>query len=185
MSLKNVKEGTYRGKAVRGAWMKRGDKQTPCVGIQFEFKDGENVETIPHFMYFTDTAWGEGTVASRTFDILAMLGYDEKKPLKIDGENKIFDKDHLADKEVELVLEKEVDSRDAAKSYLRVKWINELGGNQMEGVGVEQVLGNRSLAAEMAAARARTGHAKPAAKPDAKPASQPAQTSFTEEDIPF
>lgn len=163
MALKDIKPGKYKARAVEGAWSHVGPKETPAVGIHFEFMHESKMESIWHIMYLTQTALKDGsTVASKTFNTLAMLGYDETQPLVNDEDgNPRFYSQHLADKEVEIVIEHEPNPKDPTKHYTKVRWVNELGGNQMAGKSVQSVLGNTSLQAEMAAARARVGAKKP------------------------
>lgn len=154
MALKDVLPGTYRAKAVNGVWTNVGQKQTPAVGVTFEFSHDGKMETIQHVMYLTQTALQDGsTVSEKTFDTLAVLGYNETIAL----ENGIITKAHLADKEVEIVIDYEIDRNDPTKRYTKVKWVNELGGSRLAGMPVQQVLGNMNLRSEMAAARARKG----------------------------
>lgn len=180
MSLKDVKPGSYRAKAVQGAWGESPEKKTPLVGVQFEFQCEGRMETIWHTMYLTQTQLKDGsTVAQKTFETLAKLGYDESKDLiKDEKGNPWFNKQHLADKEVEIVIE--IEKGDDGKSYHKVRWVNELGGARVAGLPVAQVLGNMNLKSEMAAARARLGTSAPKPKTEAKQ-----QSSFTEADIPF
>lgn len=186
MSLKDVKPGSYKAKAVGGGWGKIGEKQTPFVGVNFEFQpEPGRKEQINALLYLTNTELKNGqTVSQKTFETLAKLGYNEDKPLTQDSQgNPVFTKDHLADKEMEIVIEIEPDQSTPPKMYHRVKWINEIGGSQVAGLPVQQVLGNLNLKAEMAAARARLGAPKPSSVTQSAPAQQ--QKFATESDIPF
>jgi hypothetical protein len=165
MSLKDVEPGKYRARAVKGAWSKVGDKKTPAVGVLYQFeREPGQVEEIWHVMYLTTTMCGNGfTVQENTFNtLIGTLGYDESVDLYIDDNgNPFFGPAHLADKEVEIVIEMEADRNDPTKSYHRVRWVNELGGSRLAGLSVDEVMGNTSIKAAAAAARARLGVKKP------------------------
>ncbi len=157
MSLKDVMPGVYRAKAVGGKWTTVGPKETSAVEIYFEFTAGVLKETISSVLYITQTPCPDGaTLASKTFDKLALLGYNEDVPA-VDG---AFGPLNLANKEVDIVLNHE--TKKDGKKYLQVQYINEIGGSRLGAVAVEKVLGNMNLKAEMAAARARMGATKPA-----------------------
>jgi hypothetical protein len=146
MSLKDVVPGKYVAKAIRGGWGKSKEKQTPCVAVEFEFDGGELI-------------WWTGYLTEktvhRTFETLARLGYKEVDLIPDEKGNPCFTREkHLADKEVEIVIE--IEENDG-KSYHRVQWINDLGGSSRVGLPVSQVLGSINLKAELAAARARLG----------------------------
>ena len=160
MSLKDVVAGTYRGKIIGGAWGKSKQKNTPLVDFIFEFKNGEARETIKYTIYLSDTIRRDGlTVREAAFNQLAQFGYNDELPLAKDANgNPMFTADHVAAKEYDLVIEDEVVE---GKTYKKVKYVNELGGQQMAGLDVKTVLGNVNLKQEMAAARARTSSLKP------------------------
>lgn len=163
--LPTIPPGKYVAKAKEGVWCKVGEKETPAVGVRFEFDIAEGKrEEHWHIMYLTQTMCTNGlTVFENTMNNLATLGYDESKDLiKREDGNMGFDFRHLADKEVQLVIEHEADQKNPQKIYARVRWINELSGARMTGISFQEVLGNKNLKAEMAAARARMGAPKPA-----------------------
>ncbi len=170
-----IKPGKYKAKATSGAWANVGEKGTPGVGVKFEF-DCDGVKShLWHVLYLTNTLLKDGsTVAEKTFEMLAKLGYDESIPLAQDAQgNPIFDGRHLADKEMEIVVENE---EYEGKTRAKIKWVNELGGGQLAGLPVEKVLGNVNLKSAMAAARARMGIQAPVAKVSQGPVNS---------DIPF
>lgn len=179
MSLKDVQPGTYRARAMEGVWCKVGKNNTPAVGVRFKL--AESKESIWHVLYMTQTMLQSGhTVMEKSMDTLVgILGYNEDKALAKDAQGNLgFDSSYLSDKEVNLVLENETFE---GKTHLRVKWINELGGNRLVGIPVEQVLGNVNLKAAAAAARARMGAKAP--MPMGK--ETPAEVTQRIGDVPF
>jgi hypothetical protein len=148
-----IPAGKYVARAQEGVWCKVGQNSTPGVGVRFEFQlEGKQAE-IWHVMYLTEAA------RPYTFEALVKLGYDETHDLVAKDGNLTFAKQHLADKEVEIVVEHEEYN---GKSRAKVKYINEIGGGNLKGLTVQQVLGNVSLRSELAAARARLGAPRPA-----------------------
>lgn len=152
MSLKDVKPGKYRAKAVEGQFSTVGSKETPAVGVRFEFMNDSKLESIWHVMYLTNTELKDGsTVFQKTFEVLTKLGFNDEKDVLSDGK---FDQSYLSDKEMEIVIV--LEEKDG-KTYHSVQWVNELGGSRLSSVPIQKVLGNLNLKAEMAAARARLG----------------------------
>lgn len=142
-----MKPGKYRAKALEGTFTESEQKKTPMVAVRFELI--ETKETIWHMMYLTEKT------KERTFDTLyGTLGMNDAPLIQRDN-GEWFDQTHLADKEVELVLEEE---EYEGKKRIRVQWVNEIGGGmKFAGVPVTKVLGGMDLRAEAAAARARKG----------------------------
>lgn|SRR5574343_1295156 len=167
MSIKDVKPGNYRARAVGGQWVEAEGAKKAYVEVGFEFENDGKKEHINHKMYLS-----ESTIEKTMDTLIVTLGYDESKTLLEDGKMKWFDKTFLADKEVEIVLEHEEYEK---KTYTKVKWVNELGGAKKAGSGIQQALGNANLKELAAAARARMGAKK-----------APASASTTDgEDVPF
>jgi hypothetical protein len=160
MKLEEIPNGNYNARAVGGMFDLIGPNKTPAVVIGFEFKVGELPQKIRHTMWLTVKQLEDGsTVAEKTFDTLARLGFDNVKPLlTLQDGRQWFDKTYLADKEVEIVIEQ---GEYNGQPQTRVKWVNEIGGAQLGGLPVHQVLPGVNVAAMMAAAKARMGVKKP------------------------
>lgn len=144
-----VTAGTYLAKAIGG---KFGKAQTGTDGISVKFKLKDTDETI-HWV-----GWLSPKAVERTMETLAMLGFRED----LDCVEGACTQEHFADKEVELVIENEP-SQDGTKTYAKVKWVNELGGNKFSGLASSSGM-PKDLKAQLAAARARLGKTKPQAE---------------------
>jgi hypothetical protein len=160
-----VPAGTHLAKAIGG---KFGKAKTGTDGVSVRFKLKDSDQTI-HWV-----GWLSPKAAERTMDTLAMLGFNEDAPLVDEG----YTPAHFADKEVEVVIEHEP-NEDGTKTYAKVKWVNEVGGNKFNGLASTGTM-PKDLKAQLAAARARLGKSKPGpAVPEAP------STPVGEDEIPF
>ena len=141
--------GTYIAKAIGGSFGNSSQKGTPGVAITFQVKDSTDRVTW--------IGWMSEKTIERTMDTVAMLGFREDLDVK---DNK-FGPEHLADKEVEIVVEMEPSQKDPMKSYPKVAWVNELGGAKFGGLSSTGNAVPKNLKAMLAAARARTGQKAP------------------------
>lgn len=163
-----IQAGTYTAKAVGGRFGNSGQKGTPGIAITFKIKDSTDV--------ITWVGWLSEKSVERTMDTLAMLGFRED----LDVKNNEFGPEHLADKEVSIVVAMEPGYKDATKSFPKVQWINELGGAKYGGLSSTGNAVPPGLKGMLAAARARNGLKQPSQAPVMQQ-----QTLTAEGDLPF
>lgn len=201
MGIKDVQNGKYRGKVVRGAFGKVGEKETPAVAILFSFNRGNDANGQPQM----EQMWWKGFLTEnaieRTLETLATLGYDENKghlpdmtiPLEYFDQNV----------EVELVINKKprvdfhtkqpVMDKDGKQIIdTQIDFVNRLGGSVFGGqepAEIKNMLASLNLKQQMMVARQKLGiKAKPAAasavKNHAPGASNPPQQKTQDENPP-
>jgi hypothetical protein len=189
MSLKDVKPGQYIAKAIDGVFNNNKEGTAPRIEVRFEFEHGPDnakvKDKIIKKMFLGEKPGKDGlTMTERAFNTLyGILGLDESKPfIRLTDGSDYFDEKMLANKQVQITIELQTDKHGAVVNdkngdpYREVSWVNELGGGQLSGVSVQQVVGNIDLKAAAAAARARMGAKKPPAAPAA---------TFTDDTIPI
>lgn len=109
-----ITPGKYRAKAVAHKYGKSSTGKEQLY-IDFEISSGPHAgKHMPYYGFFTDLT------ADRTLESLEYCGWDGKSLKELKG---------FGSKEVELVIETE--TRDG-KEYLRVKWVNGVGGGVKE-----------------------------------------------------
>jgi hypothetical protein len=179
MSLKDVQPGTYLATPVRGWFGKVGEKLTPacCVEFQFQPTSSGPLEKITATLYLTDNA------QERSLEtLLETLGINEEYAMANKDPKGIFPAEgSFTTNQVSLVLENET-YKD--KTFLRVKWINRVGGSQFGNTKPELSLGNQEIRGLFVKGRYQLGH-RPAALPTSGTAQKTSQPNFNSEDVPF
>lgn len=170
-----LSEGRYMARAVDGALgtSTNGNDQVTVELRTFDEK-GEG-ESVLWYGYFTDRAIGMTLKALRT---MGWTGDD------------LSDLSTLGSKDVEIVLEEEIDNRGNAR--LRVKWINEPGAGRLKRAepDVAKTIAARHLGAVVAHRQAmgmpapqRAAAPRPAYQ--RPPTSAPAPTGVGDDNMPF
>ncbi len=132
-----------------------GANKTPAFVIEFETDDGSVIKY---------NGWMSEKAYPYTLEQLAKLGFDETLPPQMDAAGKPFYKaKHFSVKEVELVVVMEAGLKDPTKEFAKIKWINIPGEAKFKNEPTTGKLPS-DFKSQMAAARARTGAAKPTSK---------------------
>src|SRR6266540_198359 len=120
--MSRVADGKYLAKPVGGQIGRSGNKNTPGIAILFEF-DYEGRKT-----QLSWRGWFTEKTSERTFETLAILGFDENKPYINGNEIPASSFDHIA--VVELVVENEEFTNEQGRvvSAPKIKWVNKAGG---------------------------------------------------------
>lgn len=185
MAYQDIKPGQYIAKPIQGQFAKSKEKGTPCIGILFEFERGRDENGLPLTEKMWWTGWLTATVGKdgktpleRSMEVLALCGFDENKGHDANG---TVPKEHFDPKaEVQITIEPEpyVAKDGTAKTTMKIKWVNRVGGGQFGAVDPQEmknILAGVNLKAEMAAAKAKLGIKTPPAPRNFAPgASNPA-----------
>lgn len=162
--------GKHKARAVEGALVEVGDKQTPAVSVIFEIIDGDSAGDRIKW-----DGWLTEKTTDRTMESLRYCGWSTDMLDDLRG---------ISDNEVQLVIEPEVNERDG-KTYPRVKWVNRLGGGASIN-DLQKVAGAaaRTLAQRFAAA-ARGSREKAPTRPAQNGSARQPSRRVVEEESPF
>ena len=180
-----IAAGKHKARAVEGALVEVGDKQTPAVSVIFEIIDGDAAGDRIKW-----DGWLTEKTADRTMESLRYCGWNTDMLDDLAG---------VTDNEVSLTIEPEVNERDG-KTYARVKWVNRVGGgasiNDMQRVAgasakalaqrfAAAARGSRDAVKKPQAPQGGAGRSWESRAPSRGRPSQDEPSPFEPDDVPF
>lgn len=152
MAYKDIKAGKYMAKPIAGAFGRSKTKQTPQVGVEFQFQTPEGT---------TETMWWVGFLTpdakERALEVLHLIGFNGDESFAKGSFNETA--------EVEIVVEIETYE---GKNRPKIAWVNAPGGQRFSNLQPTEVKtmlvqAGIDIKKEMAAMKAKKGPAQTAA----------------------